>query len=593
VRSAIGGRPCSETRCREGSLNRGGVYRLVTTDADLGTVLATIDESLVVGLDIETVGLNPRIGRIRLLQIATDRDDVVFLIDCFAVSPEPLWDVLREKTIVGHNLAFDLAMLRGLGFEPVGPVHDLMIRSRLLTAGSLDGNALADLTERFLGKSLDKSMQTSDWSTPTLSEEQLRYAALDVAYLHELHRRIDNETVQANLVQTAAIEARALPAWIWMATAGMLIDRDAWRPLAQATKAEKDRLLTKLEELAPQRPETLLGMSRWKFNSHKQVRQALELLGFRVANTKDQTLAGIDHPFADALREYRHAKWLDGTYGEAFLRFVEADGRVYADWNQTGNEAGRSSCSEPNLQGIPRDIAYRRAFIAPPGRVLLKADFATAHLRIAARIADERKMLDAFQAKQDLHRLTAQALLGKVEVTKQDRQLAKAVAFGLLYGMGSKGLRVYAQQSYGVALTLEEAARHRATFFKTYPGLARWHRRTNAARATQMESRTLAGRRRLLDPKTPLMHRLNSPVLGTEADAAKTALALLWERRRECPSARPIAFIHDEIVLEADAADADAAKAWVEKAMLDALAPLIAPVPVEVEVTVGRTWGGD
>ena len=142
-------------------------------------------------------------------------------------------------------------------------------------------------------------------------------------------------------------------------------------------------------------------------------------------------------------------------------------------------------------------------------------------------------------------------------------------------------------------MTIAEANRHRATFFKTYPGLARWHRNTNIARATQKESRTLAGRRRLLDPKTPLMHRLNSPVLGTEADAAKTALALLWERRNECPSARPIAFIHDEIVLEADVADADAAKAWVEKAMVDAMAPLIAPIPVEVEVQVGRTWAGD
>src|SRR5262249_60479586 len=121
---------------------------------------------------------------------------------------------------------------------------------------------------------------------------------------------------------------------------------------------------------------------------------------------------------------------------------------------------------------------------APPGRVLVKADFAAAHLRIAAKIAGEGKMLAAFQAGQDLHRLTAAALLGKAEgeVTKQDRQLAKAVAFGLLYGMGAKGLRNYAQQSYGVALTLEEAKRHRATFFSTYPGLKRWHEETQAGR---------------------------------------------------------------------------------------------------------------
>jgi DNA polymerase-1 len=101
------------------------------------------------------------------------------------------------------------------------------------------------------------------------------------------------------------------------------------------------------------------------------------------------------------------------------------------------------------------------------------------------------------------------------------------------------------------------------------------------------------GRRRLLDAKTPIMHRLNSPVLGTEADAAKTALALLWERRAECPGARPVAFIHDEILVEADAAQAEAAANWLRQAMVDGMEPLVAPVPVEVEVRVARTWGGN
>jgi DNA polymerase-1 len=180
-----------------------------------------------------------------------------------------------------------------------------------------------------------------------------------------------------------------------------------------------------------------------------------------------------------------------------------------------------------------------------------------------------------------------------VSGSKEDRQLAKAVAFGLLYAMGPKGLRNYALQSYGVEMSLDEARQHRATFFDTYPGLARWHRRTDAERAAQTETRTLAGRRRLLEPKTPIMHRLNSPVLGTEADAAKTALALLWERRADCPGARPVAFVHDEIVVEAPSDQTEAARAWVKQAMLDGMAALLDPVPVEVEVTAASTWAGD
>jgi DNA polymerase-1 len=103
----------------------------------------------------------------------------------------------------------------------------------------------------------------------------------------------------------------------------------------------------------------------------------------------------------------------------------------------------------------------------------------------------------------------------------------------------------------------------------------------------------LAGRRRLLDEKTPYTHRLNSPVQGTEADGTKTALALLWERRNQAPRAFPVLAVHDEIVVEADASQAAAAAAWLKAAMLDGMGPLIDPVPVEVEVKVARSWGGD
>jgi DNA polymerase-1 len=136
-----------------------------------------------------------------------------------------------------------------------------------------------------------------------------------------------------------------------------------------------------------------------------------------------------------------------------------------------------------------------------------------------------------------------------------------------------------------------EARRYREAFFAAYPGLARWHRRAGASAAK--ECRTLAGRRRLLDARTPYTHRLNSPVQGTEADGAKLAMALLWERRSQAPGAFPVLFCHDEIVVEADAGQADVAAAWLRQAMVDAMAPLIDPVPVEVEVKVARTWGGD
>jgi DNA polymerase-1 len=223
--------------------------------------------------------------------------------------------------------------------------------------------------------------------------------------------------------------------------------------------------------------------------------------------------------------------------------------------------------------------------------VLVKADYSQIELRIAASIANDQAMLDAYARGDDLHTLTAQRLLGVETVTKAQRKLAKALNFGLLYGMGGKGFRAYAQAQYDVGLTLDEANSYREAFFKAYPDLRKWHQRVKRQHAPV--TWTLADRRREIKQDDYDTVRLNSLVQGTGADGLKLALALLWERRGECPGAFPVLVVHDEIVIECVADQADSVKGWLTKAMVDAMAPLIAPVPVEVEVTVGRTWGGD
>ena len=206
------------------------------------------------------------------------------------------------------------------------------------------------------------------------------------------------------------------------------------------------------------------------------------------------------------------------------------------------------------------------------------------------RDSDE-SLLEAYQRGDDLHSRTARNVLRIEEVTKQHRQLAKALNFGLLYGMGARGFRQYAKGQYGLDLSQAEAVSYRDAFFKTYPGLAAWHRRVRSQKATQ--TRTLSGRRRLLDNTTPDTHRMNTPIQGTGADGLKLALALLWERREQAPGAFPVLAVHDEIVVEADADQAEAVVLWLKAAMIEAIAPLVEPVPVEVEVKVARTWGGD
>ena len=171
--------------------------------------------------------------------------------------------------------------------------------------------------------------------------------------------------------------------------------------------------------------------------------------------------------------------------------------------------------------------------------------------------------------------------------------LAKALNFGLLYGMGASGLRGYAASQYHVALTPAEAEQHRRRFFQTYPGLQRWQRQTSAwlEREGIVETRTLAGRRQLAVKHFPVA--LNSPVQGSGADGLKLALARLYHHREETSEARLMAVVHDEVVAEAPAAMAEQTAAWLTRHMTAAVQELVGEaVPIVVETMIGQDWAG-
>jgi DNA polymerase I-like protein with 3'-5' exonuclease and polymerase domains len=562
---------------------------LISGAAGLGTVRAALDESTVIGLDLETTGLDPRTDRVRLLSLATDQR--TFLVDAFVVDPRPLWEHLAEKTLVGHNLAFDLSFLAALGFSP-GPVGDTMLLSRLLygTRRPKGFHTLEACAERELGRSLDKTMQTADWSGP-LSPAHLAYAAADVDVLVPLHEALVGKVHGASMEKVAEIEARCLPAVAWMAGAGAPFELPAWEALATEAEAAAKDLARQMDAAAPPREGFLFRDGAWNWLSPAQVKEAFALLGVQLDATDDDALAAADHPLAELLRRHRAAAKLVSTYGTGWVKGAYRQGRLYAGWVQIGADSGRMACKAPNLQNLPRDPRYRACFRAPEGRVLVKADYSQIELRIAAKVSGDKALLEVFQRNDDLHTRTARSVLGIEEVTKRHRQLAKALNFGLLYGMGAKGFRKYAKAEYGQDLTEDQAAAYRAAFFRAYPGLAAWHRRVGATGKRAVETRTRAGRRRLGVER--YTEQLNSPVQGTGADGLKLALALLWERRDQCPGAFPVLVIHDEIVLECDADQADAAAARLKQAMLDGMAPLLDPVPVEVEVRITRTWGGE
>jgi DNA polymerase-1 len=275
-----------------------------------------------------------------------------------------------------------------------------------------------------------------------------------------------------------------------------------------------------------------------------------------------------------------------------FVRHVHSvTGRIHAQYEQIGAATGRISCHRPPLQSIPRDPAYRGCFQPAAGRMLVTADLSLIELCVAAELAGDAQMIAAINEGQDLHRLTAAALFTKPTdaVTDRERAFGKAVNFATLFGQGQRGLRDLARK-HGLALSEQGARQVQQRFARAWPQLAGWRQRLMRGRDPVV--RTASGRMRRLRPEAPGTVRANTPVQGTAADGFKAALARLWETRAQFPSAVPILAIHDELVVECDAQDADGVAAWVSACLQEGMQHYLKHVTVRVEVKCARDWSG-
>jgi len=566
----------------------------LTTTAAVHEALQALLAAPRIGVDTETTGLDPLSDRLRLLQLATPQ--AVYVLDAFHLDPRalaPLFDdAMTGPTLVGHNLKFDLRFLQRAGLAiPAGArLFDTMLASQLLSAGTRVPHNLAAVAQRALDITLAKEEQRSDW-TGALSQDQLCYAALDAAVLLPLADRLRADLEGADLQRVATIEMGALPTIVWLEQTGVPFDKDAWLRLAEAAVAERDAVERDLTALAGTAG-LFEGSSTTTWSSPAQVATVLRARGHDVTSVDEAALHQLvdaGEPLAPLLLRYRDAAKRASTYGAAYVAHVHpVTGRIHAGLLQLGSDAGRMSCIKPNLQQVPRQPAYRACIRPEAGRVLVKADYAQIEMRLAAEIAGDTRLIEAFQRGDDLHTVTARTVLGKTDVSKADRQAAKAVNFGLLYGMGAEGLRAYAAQNYGVQWSLQEATTVRARYFAAYRGLHAWHR---GQPHTAVDTRTVAGRRR--QGITSFTQKLNSPVQGSGADGLKAALGLLWETQRRAPTAAPILVVHDEIVVECDQGAAEEARAWLVDAMTRGMETVLHQAPAEVEATICANWSGE
>jgi DNA polymerase-1 len=549
-----------------------------------------------IGLDIETTGLDPILDKIRLVQIATPLN--TYVMDMYHVPISVLKPVLNGGPVkVIHNAKFDAGFLYML---PEGvmtePIFDTMITDQVLHHRGY-ARSLKDLSKEYLDIELDKENQTSDWGAEQLSESQIQYAAQDANVLLPLKHILEEKAMELQVMEVVNLENRLVPAICWMERSGVHLDRNLWGELVKSAEAKAIQLKEELNLSVAEH--TSLGLDLFgnaavsvNWDSPAQVKKLLSDLGVAIENTRHSTLEANRgaHPVIALLLDYRGAAKKVSTYGTDWEKHVHPTSqRIHANWVQIGAATGRMSCKNPNMQNLPRETAYRNCFRAAPDCVLIKADYEQIELRLAAQIAPDARMKEAFYQGRDLHSVTASHLLGKPEtevVTDSQRQMAKAVNFGLIFGMGARGLSSYAQINFRVKMDEHEAAKIRRRYFEAYSGIKKWHE----SQSRKLETRTILGRHRILKGERDYTNRLNSPIQGSAADGLKLALIKLWETRHQI-NAYPVLTVHDEIVIEAPKELAEKAAKWLKKCMEDGMGEFLHEIPVAVDITAKESWG--
>lgn len=586
------------------------IYFQLIKDADaLREACEKLKAEDYLGFDTETTELDPYDGSLRLVQLSTGRDTKVIDLKPFTEKgdlrklPElaPLRDLLAApKPIkIAHNAKFDLKWAcHHLGAD-VGGVFDTLLASQLIAAGDQDRrHNLAEVVSFFLGTELDKTEQISDWSAE-LTQSQIEYAAKDAAIMVGLREKIVERLKQDELVKVAKLEFDCVMPIASMELNGFYLDAARWREQLEKVKKEQEVVALELQKMlsAGVAQASLFGIAEINLDSQAQVTDALKNLGVPVPETTRgwqlQPLAA-DFPVVAKLLEYRGVAKSISSFGENILEFIKPEtGRIHADFRQIGAPTGRFSCSNPNLQQIPHEEAYRRCFRAPDGKKLVTADYSQIELRILADFSNDQNFINAFVSGQDFHKTTASQIfrVKPEEVTADQRSFAKRLNFGVVYGIGAQRFAMM------TGLSEREAEDVMRRYFATYRGLDAWLREAAKQATIGRQSRTAAGRmtRFRFDEddrraySSAQRNGKNFPIQGSSADILKRALHLLHEKIRGT-SAKLVNIVHDEVVLECDAAEAEISAKNLEDAMCKAGEEYVKKVPVKVDVHISDEW---
>jgi DNA polymerase-1 len=508
----------------------------------------------------------------------------------------PRWFARDDRPLIGHDLKQLLVLLARSQNTPQGPSFDTLVASYMLNP-ALRAQTLDDLVaNRYAAELPPRPVSGESGAEETVVARRAAGEAL-ISLL--LKPALEAEMGDAGLAALfGEVEMPLLPVLADMELAGVAIDLDA---LAAMAKEFGDQLAS-LEA----RIYDLVGHP-FNIGSPKQLEQILfhelELTSTKRTKTGYSTDASVleelrdKHEVVGLILEHRQVSKLKSTYVDTLPLLADADGRVHTTYSQAVAATGRLSSTDPNLQNIPIRTALGRrirgAFVAPPGKLLLGADYSQQELRILAHVSGDEGLKADFAAHNDVHLAAASRVLGLApeQVGPRERSVAKMINYGIAYGLSGFGL------SQRLRIPIEEADRYIADYYAAYPGIRRYTVEMRILARDQGFVSTLLGRRRYLPELTARNSALrsagermaiNMPIQGTAADGIKIAMVRLQAAIRERGlHSRMLLQVHDELVFETDAEELPVLAELAREVMEGALP--IDPA-LEVDFKVGTNW---
>jgi DNA polymerase-1 len=595
-------------------------YRIVDTEEALAELLAAIGQAALTAFDTETTSLRYMDATLVGMSFCVETGVAWYLPLAhryMGVGPQlPFDDTLarlqpwlesEQRRKVGQNLKYDQSVLRGHGIELRGVEHDTMLQSYVLDSTRGRHN-LDDLAQRELGLRTILFEEVAGKGANQIGFESVpieraaEYAAEDADVALQLHQalwpRLSRDNRLVNVYRD--IEMPLVGVLSRIERNGALVDGQQLRALSHELGLRLEQLRAAVYDAAGE-PFNLDSPKQLQVILYDKMKlPILSKTPKGQPSTAESALESLaeDYALPRLILEYRSLAKLRSTYADRLPEQINArTGRVHTSYHQAVTATGRLSSSDPNLQNIPiRTVEGRRirqAFVAPAGRRILAADYSQIELRIMAHLSGDRGLLDAFAAGQDIHRRTAAEVFGVAldAVSDEQRRSAKAINFGLIYGMSAFGLA----KQLGVSRTLAQDYIDR--YFGRYPGVRDYMDRTRALARDQGYVETLFGRR-LHVPEISAGNQqrrqaaertaINAPMQGTAADIIKRAMISVdaWLRQTGI-DALLIMQVHDELVFEVsepvvDEVERSVANLMAEAARLD--------VPLIVDTGVGANW---